>query len=50
MNANIFLNHIFANYDLPLPIGSDEMNKRLQMWLNNPQCGHKERQIFPIFW
>ena len=33
-----FLNHIFAYYNLPLPIGSDEIIKRLQMWLNNPQC------------
>ena len=29
--------HIFAYYDLLLPIGSEEIAKRLQMWLNNPQ-------------
>ena len=34
----------------PLPIGSDEINKRLQMCFNIPQCGHKEGQTFPIFW
>ena len=34
--------HIFAYFDLLLPIGSDEINKRLQMWLNNPQYGHNE--------
>ena len=45
----IFLNHIFAYYDSPLPIGSDEIIKRLQMWLNNPQSGHKEVLKFPIF-
>ena len=45
-----FFDHIFAYYDLPLPIGSDEIIKRLQMWLNNPQCGHKEGQKFPNFW
>ena len=49
MNAQIFY-HIFAYYDSPLPIGADEIIKRLQMWLNNPQCGHKEGQTFPIFW
>ena len=42
MNANIFFNHIFAYYDLLLPIGSDEISDGLQMWLNNPHCGHKE--------
>ena len=46
---NIFV-HIFANYDSLLPIGSDEITKRLQMWLNNPQCRQKEGQEFPIFW
>ena len=44
-----FFDHIFAYYDLPLLIGSNEIIKRLQMWLNNPQCGHKEGQKFPIF-
>ena len=39
-----------AFYDLPIPIGSDEIFKRLQIWLNNSQCGHKEGQEFPIFW
>ena len=37
-----FLIIFFAYYDSPLPIGSDELIERLQMWLNNPQCGHKE--------
>ena len=31
-----FSNHIFAYYDLLLPIASGEITKRLQMWLNNP--------------
>ena len=45
-----FFYHIFAYYDSPLPIsGSDEIIKRLQMSLNNPQCGHKEGQKFPFF-
>ena len=26
---------------MPLPKGSDEIIKRLQMWLNYPQYGHK---------
>ena len=37
-----FVDHIFAYYDSPLPIGSYEIIKRLQMWLKNSQCGHKE--------
>ena len=37
-----FLYHIFAYYDLLLPIGSDEITKRLPMWLDNHQCSHKE--------
>ena len=37
-----FVDHIFAYYDLLVPIGSDEITKRLQMWLYNPQCGHQE--------
>ena len=45
-----FVNHIFSYYDLPLPRGSDEIIKRLQMCLYNPQCGHKDGQKFPIFW
>ena len=48
MNAKIFY-HSFAYYDLTLPISSDEIIKRLQMCLNNPQYGHKEGQKFPIF-
>ena len=39
----------FAYYDSLLPIGSDEIIKRPNIWLNNPQCGHKEGQKFPIF-
>ena len=31
-----FLIQIFAYYDSLLPIGSDEITNRLQMWLNNP--------------
>ena len=45
-----FFDHIFAYYDLLLPIGSDESTKRLQTWWNNPQCGHKEGKTFPNFW
>ena len=45
-----FFDHIFASYDSLLPIASDEITKRLQMWLNNPQCGHKEEEKLPIFW
>ena len=41
--------HVFAYYDSLLPIGSDEITKRLQMWLNNPQSEHKEEEKFPIF-
>ena len=41
--------HIFAFYYLLLPIALDEITKRLQMWLNNPQCEHKEGGKFPIF-
>ena len=44
-----FFDHIFAYYDSPLPIGSDEIIKILQIWLTNPQCGHKKGQQFPIF-
>ena len=36
------VNHIFAYYDLSLHINSDEINKRRQMWLNNPQCEHEK--------
>ena len=42
--------HIFAYYDSLQPIVSDEINKILKMWLNNPQCGHKEGQKSPNFW
>ena len=48
VNAQIF-HHIFAYYDSPLSIGSDEIINRLQMWLNGPQCGHKEGQKFSFF-
>ena len=48
-NMKIFFNHIFAYYDSLLPIDSDEIIKRLQIWLNNPQCGHKEGQKSPFF-
>ena len=37
-----FFDHIFANYDSLLPKDSDEITKRLQIWLNNPKFGHKE--------
>ena len=42
--------HILAYPESLLPIGSDEIIKRLQMWLNNSQSGHKEGQKFPSFW
>ena len=45
-----FFDHIGAYYDSSLPIGSDEIIKRLQMWLNNPQFGHTEGQQFSIVW
>ena len=38
----LFFDYILAYYNLPLPIGSDEIIKRLQMRLNSSQCGHKE--------
>ena len=44
-----FVDHIFAYYDSPLLIGSDEIIKRLQLWLNNPQCGHKKSQTNQFF-
>ena len=44
-----FFDNIFAYYDSLLLIGSDEITKRLQMCLNNPQCGHKDGEEFPIF-
>ena len=43
------VDNIFAYYDLLLPIGSDKITKRLPMWLNNPQCGHKKGGEIPIF-
>ena len=46
----IFFDHIFAYYDLPLPIVSDEIIETLQMWLNNRQCGYKEGQKFQKNW
>ena len=45
-----FFDHNFAYKDSLLPIGSDEITKRRQMWLNNPHCGHKKGGKFPIFW
>ena len=45
-----FFDHIFAYHDSLLHIGSDEITKRLHMLLNNPQCGHKEGNKFPLFW
>ena len=50
VNSRIFLNHIFAYYVLPLPIGTDKIIKRLQILSNIPQCGYKEGQKFRIFW
>ena len=44
-----FFDKFLAYYDSPLPIGSDEIIKRLQVWLNNPQCGQKEGQKLPMF-
>ena len=35
-----FFDHIFAYYDLLLPLGLDETPNRHKMWLNNAQCGH----------
>ena len=46
---NRFFDHIFACYDSLPPIDSDEIIKRLHIWLNNPQYGHKEGQTFPFF-
>ena len=43
------LDHIFAYFDLPLSIGSDVIIKRHQMWLSNPQCGHKEGPKLQFF-
>ena len=48
--VNAKKNHIFAYCDLPLPTGSGEIFKRLQMRFNNPQYEHKEWQNFPNFW
>ena len=44
-----FFDHIFAYYDSLLSIGSDEITDGLQMWLNNPHCGHKEGENFQFF-
>ena len=44
-----FVDHIFAYYESFLPIGSDEIPHRVQMWLNNHQYGLKEGEQFPIF-
>ena len=43
------LDHIFAYYDSLLPIGSDEITKRLQVWLKNPHYWNKEGEKFTIF-
>ena len=43
---------VFAYYDSLLPLGSDEIFKRLQVWLNNQQCGQKKgnnSQFLPLF-
>ena len=45
----IYFDHNFTYYDSLLPIGSEEITKRLQLWLNNHQCGHKEGQKLPFF-
>ena len=45
-----FSDHIFAYYDSILSIDSVEIVIRLQIQLNNPQCGHKEGQKFQFFW
>ena len=45
-----FLIIFFAYYDSFLPIDSDEIIKRLSIWLNNPQCVHKEGLNFTFFW
>ena len=45
-----FSDHIFAYYDLLIPIDSGEIIKRLQIWLNNPHCGHKEGHGSHFFW
>ena len=42
-----FFDHIFAYYNSLLP--SDEITERLKMWMNNPQCGHKEGGEIPTF-
>ena len=44
-----FVDHIFSNYDSLLPRGSDVIIKRLQIWLKNPEYGHKEGQKIPFF-
>ena len=43
-----FVDHTFLYYGSPLHIGLYEFIKRLQMWLNNPQCGYREEQKFKI--
>ena len=49
VNATTFWSY-FCILWLVLPKGLDEFIKRLQMWLNIPQCGHKEGQKLPFFW
>ena len=45
----IFFDDIFALYDSLLPICSDEIIKRLQIGLNNPQYGISEGPKLPFF-
>ena len=45
-----FFDNIVAYYDPLLHMSSDDVIKRLQVWLNNQQCGHKCGQEIPIFW
>ena len=49
VNAKIHFIIFFAYYYSPLPIGSYEIIKRLQIGLNNQQFGHKEGQNFQFF-
>ena len=46
----IFFNNVFAFYDSLLPRGLDEIINRLQLLLNNPECGHRKGQKITIFW
>ena len=44
-----FFDHIFAYNDSLIPIGSDEIIKKLQVWWNNPQWGHKKGKNSQFF-